>query len=284
MVTKSHIISFLDSPTLVGLEEMKELKVLQKDYPYCHCLDLLITKTYHQHQLIGYQKVLKDTAISIPKRETLYQLIYQKIVQDQLFEKEDIIISTNEKNLFESDKKEELSPTIEPDNSSEIVIHQTKPLDKLETLILASALSASYTLEDDNKSAKEDEMIIPTQPESKKEDIITIDRSFYGWLSPKKVTNESQPPNKSIDELVDAFIKNKTSEKIERKEFFSPINVAKISLVEDGEFVTETLANIYVKQEKYEKAIAAFEKLILKNPEKKSYFVDQIKKIRDLLK
>nr|WP_237717485.1 hypothetical protein [Myroides injenensis] len=46
--------------------------------------------------------------------------------------------------------------------------------------------------------------------------------------------------------------------------------------------MTETLAKIYLEQRKYQKAIQAYEILILKYPEKSSFFADQILDIKAL--
>lgn len=51
-----------------------------------------------------------------------------------------------------------------------------------------------------------------------------------------------------------------------------------------GIMITETLANVYVQQKKYAKAIEAFEALTLKFPEKSGLFAARIKYINELIK
>ena len=48
------------------------------------------------------------------------------------------------------------------------------------------------------------------------------------------------------------------------------------------ELMTETLARVYLEQGKYKKAIQAYRILILKYPEKSSFFADQIKAVEKL--
>ena len=51
----------------------------------------------------------------------------------------------------------------------------------------------------------------------------------------------------------------------------------------ETELLTETLANIYVKQKYYDKAIAMFQKLSLKFPQKSIYFANRISEINDIV-
>jgi hypothetical protein len=46
--------------------------------------------------------------------------------------------------------------------------------------------------------------------------------------------------------------------------------------------MTETLARVYLEQKKYQRAIQAYEILILKYPEKSSFFADRISDIQIL--
>jgi tetratricopeptide (TPR) repeat protein len=94
------------------------------------------------------------------------------------------------------------------------------------------------------------------------------------------------PTNESLVKkikLIDAFIKN--NPKISPvKDVSHPINLASTSIVEPNELMTETLARVYLAQKKYKKAMQAYKILILKNPEKSSFFADQIRAIKKLQK
>ena len=58
------------------------------------------------------------------------------------------------------------------------------------------------------------------------------------------------------------------------------INVFAMEADAEGKFVTETLADIYLSQGLFDKAIRAYEVLSLKYPEKSGFFADQIRAIK----
>ena len=106
--------------------------------------------------------------------------------------------------------------------------------------------------------------------------------SFAEWLAltkAKKIDRKQQ----SSENLIDKFIEQEPRiSKPKREEFFSPVQSAEQSLIENDEIVTETLARVYLEQEHFDKAISAYEKLSLKYPQKSGLFANQIKLIYDL--
>ncbi len=60
-------------------------------------------------------------------------------------------------------------------------------------------------------------------------------------------------------------------------------HIAAQSVKEDAEIASETLALVLEKQEHYEKAIAMYERLLLQNPEKSSFFAAKIQNLKNKL-
>jgi hypothetical protein len=118
---------------------------------------------------------------------------------------------------------------------------------------------------------------------------VTEKHSFQEWLQISrfkpierkeiKVKEESLDKKKQ-SEIIDTFIA--ANPKI------SPVNkdipVSNYIPVEEDKsyLMTETLAKVYLEQKKFTKAIQAYEILILKYPEKSSFFADRILDIKNL--
>ncbi|GAB1447948.1 hypothetical protein MASR2M44_09500 [Bacteroidota bacterium] len=84
-----------------------------------------------------------------------------------------------------------------------------------------------------------------------------------------------------VESILDKFLRENPVITRPKAEFYSPINMARQSAEESEEMVSETLAQIYVRQGLYKKAIQTYEKLELLYPEKKAYFAALIEQIRD---
>ena len=82
--------------------------------------------------------------------------------------------------------------------------------------------------------------------------------------------------------IIEKFLESegdKTSKK-STNELLSIEELGKKSVSEKDEVVTETLAVIFEKQGKLDKAVATYEKLMLKYPEKKSIFANRIEVLK----
>jgi len=99
------------------------------------------------------------------------------------------------------------------------------------------------------------------------------------------VKNESPIEDKVVKktkktELIDKFIEN--NPKITPARDLVDIQLKPIEIPDTTHLMTETLARVYLEQKKYQKAIQAYEILILKYPEKSIFFADRIQNIKIL--
>jgi hypothetical protein len=86
-------------------------------------------------------------------------------------------------------------------------------------------------------------------------------------------------PKRKEDRIIKKFITEEPHISTPSSDKLDTENKAKKSSEDHDELVTETLANIYVDQMLYHKAINTYKKLMLKFPEKSRYFADQIEQL-----
>lgn len=289
---KSEFHQFITNPSLVNTESIIGIQEVLAEFPYFASAQMLLTRAYYESENLNFEKQLRKTAAFVGDRKRLHQLIFdEKTTQDfQRNEIEKVNATNNEKQITKAEelteKSGELKESIaQTENEEEKENNQSEEQTKssiLEQQILTEAISSTILLE------VKDE-IDPTFTLSEKTNDSFVDpqfnestkHSFTAWLGhysthDNKTSNTSSQNNNKTPSL------NKKVEK-PKSEFYSASKMAKLSVQEDNDLVTETLAKIYAQQENFEKAIQAYETLQLKYPEKKIYFAGQIEKIKTQL-
>lgn len=77
---QQQFIDIIRKPESMTVNQMAELEILVKEYPFFETAHLLYTKALHQNNSINYSKQLRKTAIVANSRVILYHLIHQKEV------------------------------------------------------------------------------------------------------------------------------------------------------------------------------------------------------------
>ena len=187
---------------------------------------------------------------------------------------------TQEKNENESETETE---RIEPTPLPESV--EFSELGELGQDILNKAISSSIELE-----VSEKEVPIAPQPEAPNydDDFLNFIAHSIGELAEPSNHNDgwTEPASKeevntsaSVNPIIEKFIQNEPQINRGKAVEYAAGNMAKESLEEDVNLVTETMAKLYVKQGKLDKARKAYKKLIELYPEKSVYFAGQLKNL-----
>jgi tetratricopeptide (TPR) repeat protein len=108
--------------------------------------------------------------------------------------------------------------------------------------------------------------------------------SFAEWLQHfKSKSQKEKEEEKGQKALKSMWQKEKLAAALEEENDEIPENVfemAMTSITNEDDLVSESLAEIYVKQEKYDRAIEMYKKLSLRNPQKSAYFARKIESLQ----
>jgi len=116
---------------------------------------------------------------------------------------------------------------------------------------------------------------------------------YMQWIAADHQQPDTSQAKFQHQELIDSFIGNKNersrrntkteSSKSDHDSGSAPDEEEKNDKSLDSSYFTETLAHVYIKQQRYEKALEIIKTLSLKYPEKNIYFADQIRFLEKLI-
>ncbi len=298
---KEELIRYLANPGTLGKAELSAIEQMIDVYPFCQTFQVLKAKAIHNLGLIESDLTLKKAALYASNRQSLYYTIYkvpvelqedkQEIISEVATEiEEEIIEDTVRETEILVDVIEEIADQTEKieeiDTAEEISIEQEeKPSE-----VLGFGAWLHRTAPQLSKTTTKKPIIrLDTSEEIKPlvEDAIgelILGNVFNeGYLIKADEKLSSEEANGSKSSLIEDFINSDHPKVIKLKKDELPNSVenkAKRSADDSDVPVSETLAQIFVKQKLFGKAIAAYEKLSLKYPEKKPYFAGLIEEIK----
>jgi len=263
-LTQHNIIQFIQHPDKVNKDQLSSLHDLAKKYPYSSFINTLLAKVLHTQQHIGYNTQLQKAAFTITDRLVLYKYIQRTALLNKIQE----VIRDDEKHIADNSGTSNENTTITEDPE----------LIELEKNILSTAINMSIQQE---SQLNKEKLVKPKKKLTPKEDFTKKSMPLSSWLIPPSSSSfiDSSISKTDDSSIIDNFIKGDSQ--TENHPFFSPAESAKMSLIDDEEFVTETLAEIHVRQGNYAKAIKIYERLMVNIPEKKTFFASRIKYIKE---
>jgi len=279
----TEYLSLINNPNAINDKQTLSLEKIVAEFPYFQSARALRLKGLYNQDSFRYNFDLKNTAAHTTDRSVLFDFIisdtftriHKNLYQEKLAEINEIFVEATEL-IF---KEEKIESKINP----------------LEQSILTSIKEATSIEKTD----------IPTQQVETSEEKLEIGKplvfsinekySFQEWLQISKthpIDRTNLPINKEENSFID-IEKQKKSELIDKfieaSPKIPPIKkdaetkyILEPSLEDNSYLMTETLARVYLEQNKFQKAIQAYEILILKYPEKSSFFANRISDIKIL--
>jgi len=266
-MNKSDFFAMFGDNEPVKKSTINEIYELVDMFPYFQSAHLLLLKGLNDNEDVRFNKQLRRSALCIGNREILYYYLNPRLSGRQ--EPCEDNLPQPDGNTFVS-----LSATQEDESQNE----------------------DQFMLMDDQieKAENQDFFLDSGFTITGKEELLELDADLEEPRASKPVMeqtdstdniDENELKRQQQSELIDKFIiANPRIEQGKDKNLYPVTDLAAPYLEEKGGLVTETLARIYVSQEYYSKAIAIYEKLCLKYPEKSSYFATQIKKVKEYIK
>jgi tetratricopeptide (TPR) repeat protein len=273
----------INKPSAIKAKHTIGLEKIANQFPFFQSAQALLLKALYSQESFRYNSALRKTAAYTTDRSVLFDFITSgnfTTVQKLFIEEKEAFINEIKVNGFEL-----------------ITAISSKNENKTETFTLGqSHVSAINDVDDirlnktENNATLSKKLNIGAPLNFSKDE----KHSFQEWLqlanfSPiERKETDPEEDIKPISVIVDPVKQKKIAlidRFIENNPKLSPAReMSKIAHIPDqtqdhSYLMTETLAKVYLEQKKYQKAIQAYEVLILKYPEKSTFFANRISDI-----
>ena len=286
-MNRNDFFAMVENKEPIKKSTLGEIYELVEMFPYFQSAQLLLLKGLNDNEDVRFNKQLRRSALHIANREILYYYLNPRLNRKL---KNDIgVLSGNDFTIQEVEQQKELRDTVDNNNTE---IHSilnpaiSKNDDNANVILL---MDDQVEIMDDRSFYMDTGEVITDKGELLELDAdleeLSASESDVDNISSTNNIEESELRRQQQSELIDKFIiADPRIERAKEENHYSIADLSAPHLEEKGGLVTETLARIYINQEYYSKAIAIYEKLCLKYPEKSSYFATQIEKIKEYIK
>jgi len=255
-----------------------ELRTLVARYPYFQSVRLLYLKNLYLLRDVSFGAELRKTVLYVADRRSLFYLIEGENYKLDRNEQSVSILEKNEpgidRTLFLIDAFLSKMPDVQSQSSeldytmdyTAYLLHDDKADDVVENKM--RPLRGQDLIDGFLNKMNADEKNLPT--EQMNADKSQMDKDALLEDVPEETTSPliSMPISVNDDQAEDEEEEKGEDCVVER---------------EDDSYFTETLAKIYIKQHRYEKALEIIKKLSLNYPKKNAYFADQIRFLEKLI-
>lgn len=276
---------WINDPSQLNRESMLQLKATLEEFPCFTIARMLYLKSLLNLNDLHFSASLIKTAISVPERRRLYYFIEGKRLPEQLENPMSAPLESGGFSLIDRFLQGS-TPTNAP-QEEEAETFSFDSVAPIEAKVIA--------LEPADVSEPLVKPIDTEEPIRADEGFVL---NYAEFLSMQPDVEPSEPVQlMNGQDLIDQFLKK--SENSEPKIRLKPTTgkpsdedaledvaaleqmVSSFHLPEDS--FTDTLAKIYLKQKRYDRALEIFKGLSLKYPEKNVYFADQIRFLEKLI-
>jgi tetratricopeptide (TPR) repeat protein len=267
----------LNKPEAVNQKQSEALEQVLTEFPYFQSARALQLKGLYNQDSYKYNTALKSTAAHTTDRTVLFDFITSNTfiaVQKGLYDKkvaELLNIGVVDHEILQSEIDRE-SKTNTLEESIRISIKEASEIEQTPTSVaekLAIGKPLDFSIHEKH-SFQEWLQLSRIQPINREKE------TKVGSENPILDTDKRKKA-----EIIDKFIESSPKIPPIRQED-KKANKQEPNQTDPNYLMTETLARVYLEQKKYQRAIQAYEILILKYPEKSSFFADRISDIQIL--